>query len=59
MDKLLDVRGLVVNPQNRERLLISCRTSLRKSILLSPWMHEVQPICIDQILLSGVEMHDV
>ena len=55
MDKLLDVRGLVVNPQNPRTITDFMQDKLTQSILLSPWMHEVHPICIDpdSVIWSG------
>ncbi|PNP96420.1 hypothetical protein BFS16_00610 [Hoylesella timonensis] len=55
MDKLLDVRGLVVNPQNPRTITDFMQDKLTQSILLSPWMHDVHPICIDSdsVIWSG------
>ena len=55
MDKLLDVRELVVNPQNPRTITDFMQDKLTQSILLSPWMHEVHPICVDSdfVIWSG------
>lgn len=55
MDKLIDVRELVINPQNPRKITDFMQDKLTQSILLSPWMHEVHPICIDDgsVIWSG------
>lgn len=55
MDKLIDVKELVLNADNPRKITDFMQGKLTQSILLSPWMHKLKPICIDDkfIIWSG------
>ena len=46
---------LVVNAENPRKITDFMQGKLTQSILLSPWMHKLKPICIDEqsVIWSG------
>ena len=55
MDKLINVNDLVLNAENPRKITEFMQGKLTQSILLSPWMHKLKPICIDDqsVIWSG------
>lgn len=55
MDKLINISELVVNAENPRKITEFMQGKLTQSILLSPWMHRLKPICIDDrcVIWSG------
>lgn len=47
MDKLVNVRELVINPMNPRTITEFMQEKLTQSLLLSPWMMAINPIKID------------
>ena len=47
MDKLVNVRELVINPMNPRTITQFMQDKLTQSLLLSPWMMAINPIKID------------
>lgn len=55
MDKLVNVRELVINPMNPRTITEFMQEKLTQSLLLSPWMMAINPIKIDSegVIWSG------